>query len=460
MPNAPPEKTAPPTPTKGEQTGAQAFGGVAGLGSMIPGFGKPPPGSITTYRMMRANPTIALARLVESAPIKATSWSFEAADDARPGALEFIEAALTDEIDALVKNALLAYDYGFSAWEKVWKVDRVDGVMRLVYHKLKALLVDITEARIDKDDGSFGGAKQKDVVLDPEYVLWFTHDGEPGNEWFGRSKNENLRIPWNAWNKLHEAAGKYGHRAAGPIPLIQYPPGNSQNASGSEVANFTIGQGILANLQSGNGILAPNELVKWAEAFANRGGDPSKLKSWLFDFIEPKNRYGDDYVKLLSHEEKLMVRGRLLPERAVLEGEHGTKAEASVHTDIVLSGAQDFLTDLATCINWYLIDPLLVMNYGEDARGSVTANPAPLVDEQRSLLRDMTMKILSAPTNVDRALAIFNIDAAMDQLGLPKIEGEPEPDDSIPPPDKADEDLTATMLGVYAGLEKRVKAMR
>ena len=93
----PPDRADATPPATGESTRPQKLMGTVGIsGSLagLPGFGRPAAGTITTYRLMRANPTIAIARMAATAPARAAKWSFEADDDAPSGAKDLIEQAL------------------------------------------------------------------------------------------------------------------------------------------------------------------------------------------------------------------------------------------------------------------------------------------------------------------------------------------------------------------------------
>ncbi len=458
--DAPSDQTLAVKPAEGERTGPQTFGGIGfAIGGSIAGFSKPAPGTFATYRKMRANPTLALARVVESAPIKTVDWGFEETD-APNGAPDFVRETIKPLLPALVKEVIRSFDYGFTAFEKVWEIRRIEGAARLTYRKLKPLLVDITQPRVDKETGGFAGIKNRGVELDAQQSFWFTYDGEPGNEWFGRSKNENIRKEWSAWEDLFKRSGQYASRAAGPTPIVHHPGGESRDKHGNTISDFQIAELVLAKIKSGDGLVVENKMAKWASALVEKGiSDPSKFQAWTFDFIEPSKLYGADFVKLLAHTERLLTRGRLVPERAVLEGEHGTKAEATAHGDIVLMIADEFLRDLATCINRYLIDPLLVVNWGIEAKGTVKASPAPLIDEQKMLIREMVTKVLTAPINASLLQTLVDLEASVEQLGLPKPPEDREPIPTGDLPDDPDDPLTLAVLGAYRGLEGQVKAL-
>ena len=451
-------------PSGGEKSGIQSRGGTLGIG-LVDGFGKPPVGTFDLYRKMRLNPTLALARVVDNSPVKAADWGYESSENAPNDALDFIKAVMKPLLRGIVKDCLRSRDYGFTAFEKVWAIEDVNGRLAITLKKLKSLLVDITTPRVDKEDGGFAGIKNGKTELEPVDSFWFTYDGEPGNEWFGLSKFETVRRSgvWTAWDTTLKKLGNYLGLAAGPLPLIQYPLGKSLDADGNEVDNFEIAKTILQNIQKGKGIIAPNELVKYATEFLNRGVDMSKLQAWRFDFMETKGQHGKEFVGAMEYFDKLLLRGRLVPERAAIEGQHGTKAESQEHAGIVLTGAEDFLEDLEDCINRFIIDPLLIFNFGADAKGSVTINHAPLVDEKLVLIREMVTTVLTNPANTQLFLDVFDLDSALQQMGLPKAADLTKAIENrrLNPPaqDMPDSELTPTVLSIFSGRNEWVRAL-
>ena len=113
-------------------------------------------------------------------------------------------------------------------------------------------------------------------------------------------------------------------------------------------------------------------------------------------------------------------------------------------------------------INWYLVDPLLVYNYGEDAAGSVYISTEPLVNEQKELLRGIVSKLLES--NLETFQLYIDVDAALDQLGLPKVKtvvtDDDDNDDANRPEDKdkpTDEEvLDASLTTSYKTLLKEL----
>ena len=455
-------------PAAGEATGAQR--GSGGFGSLFAGDqlgAAPDAGTFETYRRMRANPTLALVGIVETSPIRSTNWSVNIPHrvservDSQGSTLDlvemesFINQAVMPLVDGIVAEMTRSFDYGFSAFEKVFEVRRLNGAQRIVYRKIKPLMVDITNVVVDEKDGSFRGVQNNDVVIAPEKSLWLTYDGEPGNEWYGRSKFENIRLSnvLAMWDQVFTRMGRYASRLAGPTPIIEYPEGTSIDGAGAERSNYDIALGVLHKLEHGRGVTMPNTLAKFAQEFANRGTDISKLKSWSIDFIEPNGSYGTDFTGMMSYMDKLLARGRLVPERTVFEGQHGTLAEAAVHGDVVLSAAEQFTSDVARCLNHYVVDPLLAYNYGADAVGSVVLTPEPIIDEKRRTLKEMTIALLTSPTMAGSVGRIFDLDAALETLGAPLVnvddrEEVPDVEPVDDPPEDDPEMITRAALSV------------
>ena len=445
------ERPAPKQPVSGEVTQAQGVAGVSSAIFPIPGFDAPLAGTYQTYRMMRRNPTIAIARMAATAPIKAADWSFEKQDDAPNGAMELIEAAIEPVLRLVVREMTRALDYGFQSFELVWELQDTF----LVPHKIKPLIPDKTQIVIDKSTGAFAGLKQGAVELEPAKSLLFTYDGE-GSNFYGRSRMENCRDTWSNWRSTVNRIGRYVGKVSGVIPMVRYPIGSSQDADGAKQSNFDLATKVLQQLGQGHGVAWPVELAGWAEDMVRQGVDPEKLYAWRITFLESKGQHGQSLMSVLKGFDVYLIRGWLVPERAVTEGQHGTKAEAEAHIDVAILGAEEVLQDIALTINWHLIDKILILNYGPEAAGTVKVTPAPLVDAKRQLVRTIMEKVLTQPGTADLLLAMLNIDAMIEQSGLPKREEGEESPITLPGPERGIEDV---MASVYGEFHRRVKTI-
>ena len=426
-------------PEVGERTPPQGRGGVAGFMANLTGFSRPPGGTFDTYRKMRGNPTIALARMAATAPIRVAKWAIEAADGVAEGQVRFLRDQITPIWPMLIKDVLYALDYGFQAFEKVFEVR--DG--RIVYRKLKALSPENTEILADKANGAFAGIRQGDVELGPEKCFMFTYDGEAGNH-YGRSRHENIREDaWHPWVELSRKRSRYFNKVAGVIPVIEYPEGESQDASGATQTNFDLARAVLQNLGDGKGVAMPNVFARYAGDLARSGIDLDQLKAWHISFLETNQQHGQDFADTMRHLESLMLRGWLVPERAATEGRYGTKAEAQEHGRLALAVADLLLEDIIRFVNWYLVNPLMVLNFGPRAENSLRLVRSALDLSHQAFLRRMIENVLAAPPNVEMFLKFLDIDAVLDSVGLPRTRRPVRP--KMPQPVR--EALAASLAG-------------
>ena len=414
----------------GKQT--QVSDMAAFMGARVVGFQQAPPATLTTYRRMRADPTVALARAVATAPIMSAKYSVEAVKGVPDDRIEFVREEIDPIWPTLIKDMLLALDFGFQAFEKVWMVNEAG---RLVYRKIKPLNPDDTEITVVENTGTFAGIKQKDVQLGVPESFVYTHDMMWGN-YYGRSRHENIREQaWHPWIQVNERAGKYAAKVAGVIPMIEYPVGESQDAAGQTVSNFTVAQRILTELGNANGVAMPNTLSEYMGDLLRAGAKAEDLKAWRISFLEAKGQHGGDFTDMLRYYDSQKMRGWLVPERVALEGQFGTKAEAGVQTGTALTVATLTLRDVIRHINWYIVNPLLVYNYGREAENGVYLTHAGLDPAVAALFDKLVTNVLGNPANVDLWQAWLDVDALLDAVGLPKSEAVVDPRE-LPAPTK------------------------
>jgi len=406
-------------PPKGEDTKQQVIGMsdiLSGTLFAIPGYGKPPPGTFELYRRMRRNPTVALARAVSTSPIKATPCAVRKRDDGSDDMRDFVKKEIDRLWPDLLHNVLFALDYGFAPFEKVWEVNP-DG--RWVYKKLKPLSVDMMNVKIDKRTGKFEGLKQSNAELQPQKCFLYTYDKECGN-YFGRSRHENIReFAWHPWVKTAEKRAKYITKVSGVIPMIEYPLGESETKDGTK-SNSDLAADVLKNLGTGHGVAMPNVYSPFAGDLQRSGADLKELKAWQISFLETKGRAGKEITDMMRHLEALMMRGWLIPERAAIEGQFGTKAESETQGKWALLVANLLLEDIVRHVNKYIVNPLLVYNFGENAKDSIYLESVGLDPLVQSFYQEVIKSVLANPVNTDLFLAMTDLNALFDKVGYPK----------------------------------------
>ena len=424
-------KTILPKPADGESTGiqdpkkkAQSFGAVGADNTQLVA---PKPATITTWRAMRNQPTIALARAVANGPIRQAKFTVGSKEGTPEARVEFITEQWATMERQLIHDLLYARDYGWQAFEKVFETDDA-GMQGLC--KLKALLPELTSVVLTKDHGKydgllngkrstgFGTTAEHRTHLPAEKTLWFTAERE-GTNYYGEAVMERCRSAYNSWLETDARAKKYTTMVAGPIPMIQFPQGESEDSSGQTIANFTIAQRILEGLSKCQGVVMPNVVMSYVDALVNAGVDPAKIEAWKIDFIEAKGLHGKEFIDQKRTYETDMMRGWLVPERAATEGIHGTKAESETQGDLVVVTAEYIMADMIQLVNRWVIDQLLVINYGEEARGSVWVVVEEIDREKKKLLQEIVKATIGNPTNVDLLLEQADMEAIYEIVGLP-----------------------------------------
>ena len=78
--------------------------------------------------------------------------------------------------------------------------------------------------------------------------------------------------------------------------------------------------------------------------------------------------------------------------------------------------------DIIRHMNDYVINPLLVYNYGQQAKDTVQIETSGLSDDTRTLYREIIKQVITAPGNVDLFLSLLDVNAIIENAGLPVSE--------------------------------------
>ena len=382
--------------------------------------------SYATYRKMRTSPTLAIGRVAAQAPVKflaaRATWAGGKGDAEK---VKFVKDALNPMWRAFVRECCnYGVDYGFQAFEVVWESRKQDGRLALLPKAIKPLLADITKPKIDEDTGELVGLTNtgaREVTLTGSQFAWYAHNAEAGNPW-GSARLENCRQPWHAWESCFKKIGQYVTKVAGVIPMVEYPEGRTQDESGAMKDNFDLANAIMARLGSGHGVTMPNTLVAWAQEMVERGVDTSKMQAWKISFLEA-GQHGGDLEKIIGYIDKSMLRGYIVPERAVLEGTHGTKADASAHGDLLISMGSEVAHEITECWNKYVVDPTVEANFGAEAVGTIRMSMPKTEGEDVKTLVAVLKQILNTPPGLESFMASVDLDAMLEQGGFPLEEG-------------------------------------
>lgn len=415
----------------------QIWGGYAN-GAIEPLFGEEGPGEWTYFwarrmmwyrliRAMRRHPTIALARTLSVAPALASTWSYEANADAPEGAKEFIQKLLEPYRMHILYHAFSGcLDFGWQPFEIVWEVDE-EG--QTVWTKLKPLLQDITYITIDPRTGAFTGFKQAPyssyflgdgdvdggIKIDGSKALLFNFDVE-GTNWYGQSTMRIAEHSFRSWLMCDRAFDKYDHKIAGSHWVIHYPNGTSL-VNGTNVDNFEVATRIISQLEASGAVAVPSSI----SAFIDDLNKDSEM-AWKIELLSDEGKGAVSFLDRQKYLDALLARSFSLPERSVIEGQFGTKAEAGEHGDFALTHIETRHKGITQQVNWHLVDRAMSYNYGPKTAGSVWCEPTPLSDESIGFFRDLFKTLVMNPNLGPMEMNDVDMDAVKDKLGIPRRE--------------------------------------
>lgn len=370
-----------------------------------------------TYKEMVSDPTIAFARMLCVAPLVTVGWSYEEKEGAPAGAKELIQESLEPWRIDIVKGAMEGYiDYGWSGYEMVYSVE--EGKAYLT--KVKPLLQAQTWILVCVKTGEYLGLRQKDfhnqdVDLGIYDSLHIAIDVE-GTNWYGRPLLENARAIYAQWNQVNSAANKYDTKVAGASWVVYYPVGESPYNGQLKVDNYLIALDFLASLQSNGKLAVPMTIAKWQTDM----NTTDENAGWKIELISDKGAGTVGFVERQKYLDALKVRAFGMPERAVLEGQYGTKAEASAHADFAITTFEMRHQIIVQQINRQSTNFILETNYGKEAIDTVVVKANPLVDERRILLEKIYSQVIGSPDGMMNEMQSLDMQTFRKQLDLPE----------------------------------------
>jgi hypothetical protein len=403
----------------------------------------PPPGTYATYRAMRSHPTVALARAVAFAPVLGAEWEAVKRDPSVPDELlDYVKENYLPFERPLKGQALRALDFGWRGMEQIWEVRPWNGRAVAVPAKFKPLRPEVTAIMRDAR-GGFAGFEQEKVRLPVDRCLLYSYDDPAGiedDDYYGRARHENIREwAWWHWVLARRNLHRLGYKVSSMIPVVKGPVSGVEETPNGTVKGMQIAQAIAMGIVTGRGVYMDN-LIAGAEDLADVDS-LSKASRWSVELLDTGSgaTATAGMIDSLRYDDANIMRGWLLPERTALEGQYGTKAEAGEHRDVAMETAEAVGAWIAEGFNWHTVDRGLAWTYGEfynglPVRGSVFIRPRKLVDRKLERYRWLVEMLLTNPAVLDVLAATLDLDAIVEELGLPLREAlvytPPEPDDN------------------------------
>ena len=373
-------------------------------------------------REIRRDPTIRMVRELAMAPLLMAEWEYEADDDAPVGAKELVEKIMSKMRLPLLRQSLCGMtDFGWQPFEIIAE-QREDGTSE---PRLKPLLQDTTSILVNAADGSFFGLRQTPTIgvrigwiylLDQECLV-ISQDVE-GTNWYGEPTLRSLERVYDESEVVSKTARKYDAKIAGTHWVIYYPLGTS-DYGGQTLDNGEIAQKLLQQAEAVGGIAVPRSVVNALDAM-NAAMAQSEASQWKIELLTDGGKGQQPFTDRQKYLDVLKVRAFGFPERAILEGQFGTKAEAESHGDVAVSNLEVRHAMVVLQYNLKIVDLILAWNYGPQSKGKVRIKPSPLADDTKAFFRQVYLAMLSNPQGFMTEMSAVDLQQIRDRLGLPE----------------------------------------
>lgn len=426
-----------------------ANGGTLCNPMAFPGYGHLYTGSYLTYRWMLQHPILRLVRAISTAIVISSTWEYvaiEEGDKIPTRWLKLIKSCFGMLRPQLISDFYVrGRDMGWVGGEPIWTYNRR---RQLIISRVKPLLHEVTEVLTDRHGNITGlrnnvGLRPQDnegravadagrgfVDLDARYKAFvYTYDREYDNH-YGRSWLENVRATaWKDWLDCAQQLQKLGNKITGIVSVITSPAGTFPGPPGpdgkpTQISYKSNAEAVIKALANGAaGVWFPTlglttdargnvDAMKVLVELANK----SLTNINVLDFGTQAAALAPILERMI-HAEELMFAGGLRPARTGLEGKFGTKAEAGVFTDTGTYVAEAEDEDFARQCQ-PLVDMLLAVNYGEQARGRVRIKPPSLVDRKASVVRAVLLAMLNNQDVNTEMAATIDVDALLKTLDI------------------------------------------
>jgi len=413
-------------------------------------------------RAMRRDPTINLARILSIAPILAAGWSYEETEDSPEGARKFIEKEYEPWRLHLIQTGMLnCLDFGWQAYEHV--VEYLEKDHKIHIKNFKPLLPDLTHIRVNQNTGTFIGLQQFQnfasieknsiINLDFDESLLYFIDYE-GTNWYGNSVMRIAEMPHRFSMIANKAAMRYDLKIAGSHWVVYYPIGESPFGPNKiPTDNFIIAQALIQQLEASGAVAIPTMVSAIVSDLQSVGGEFAEEKrDWRVEILSDNSAGSQSFDTRLRYLDSLKLRAFGLPERSVIEGQFGTKAEAGEHADFALTHIM-FRGDMfCQQTNRGSVNKLLRYNWGPDAIDTVYIKQKPLTDEAKNRLLQIYLQLLQLPTAEPQEVAGIDFNELKKKLGIPIIQESEEASDTEAPVDEnmSMEDVLSSVNQNYA----------
>jgi hypothetical protein len=411
------------------------YGQMGGNSTQMPGFGLTPAATLKNFELQSHHPTIVLAREIVTAPVRRNTWTWLKAPTAPQQWLELCKDFLNPLRMEAVRDGLRALEFESAFFEKVWY--RKEGFS--LVRKLKPLArYPQTTISVDKGGNIVGlenkgyGKDEKPVKLDLKESFIYRNEPTP-ERFYGQSRLENTLKDWGRSEEIAERLAQYVRKISGVIIQCHYPDGTGLDANGAARPNFWLAQDLLDQVSVGRSVAIPNKFSSFLSGDSGSITPAAMEKAllsagksdWVLSAFEPG---GADHIAgflaILAYYDQLLFRGWGIPERSGLQSTKGGigTSDSEDMGDLALTSAELVDADFAVAFSKGVIDDVLADNFGEEARGAVWVEPAPLADNSIQQAFTLVQALIANPLLASTVAGKINLKKLIEESGMPLAE--------------------------------------
>jgi len=360
--------------------------------------------SITTYKAMRNHPVIAMG-------IHFTTLGLSDAPRIVECDNEEIAIIVDKMLDPIWKRLLVDsfehLSYGFKPFEiryepgaVKYKLDPNDKKEKsytgILLKQPRALDPDGVKI-LTETDGSLKGFQQSwnqaQVLVEDRKCLLVINQMESGN-YYGLSILEPVYSSWYIHSINMQFHTRWLERKGTGLFMGRYPAGKTDDGTD----NSQIMLDLLDSIMEGTTIALP----------AGRDKDGNQL--WDISIIDPGDKT-DAFIAFHEYLDKTMLRGLVIPERALTQGEIGARSSTEAFADLFMQRKQAILDDVVDYINKYLVKNLVELNWGKEYEVNVRAGR--ISDDSKATAFEVVKKLL------DKGEMEIDPEWLVDKTGMP-----------------------------------------
>ncbi len=255
----------------------------------------------------------------------------------------------------LITSLLNAINFGFQAFEKVYKTNN-EGFM--IFKKFIDVHPDTIDLHLTKefDFDGFGQSTSKGIVRVPKEKAALFNIDQRFNNPYGRSRLRSAYFYWFIDQYTYDFENIYLERYAQPILLGKAPTGRTPTSATASEDNISLMAGIIKQIKNSSAAVIPSD------------SDPkTKDPKWTLEMLEATRR-GGDFLARHDQLDTMKARAIFAPDLIFSAPKSGASyALAKEHADVFIAAEESILMDIKNFVNIQIIPQAIQLNFGKNA---------------------------------------------------------------------------------------------